>query len=235
MSVTKKVKVRFNWNASTTIQNGRHYFRNVLTKGPLSRLNFCTIPEREIGADMPVYGSYDSHFDEMLRPYIEHLNQARGLVNCPQATRLARKLCARCADFSRLSRDRVYENFSFRALVIAWLKACVLYVANGCKWERAFDDFIGWSLDYDLWCKMRFFGEAVERANSMGARIGTRGPRNLLELLPTEFTLEDAKTMRTGQGKSNADRLCEKMISQWLFRGYILQITDYSFKKNISI
>ena len=192
-SVTEKVTIRFNWNAATTIQKGRRYFSKVLTDGPISRINFCTIPEREIGADMPVYGTYDAAFDEELRPYIENLVKAQGLIDCPQAYKLAQKLKEECADFARLSQSRVYENLSFRANVIAWLKACVLYVANGCQWDKTFEDFIRWSLQYDLACKMEFFGSAIEEAQAADGLHNTRGPRNLLELLPDEFTYQQAR------------------------------------------
>lgn len=223
-SVTEKVTIRFNWNASTTIQGGQQYFRHVLTKGPISRINFCTIPEREIGADMPIYGTYDAAFDEQLRPYIERLCAARGTIDCPQAFRLAVKLKDECADFSRLSQSRVYENLSFRALVIAYLKACVLYVAHGNKWEKTMENFVRWSLQYDLWCKMRFFGDAIERANSVPLESAHRGPRNLLELLPNEFTLEDAIRVRREQGIGSEG--VKDMIRTWRNRGYIEILTD---------
>jgi hypothetical protein len=223
-SVTEKVTVRFNWNASTTIQGGQQYFRNVLTKGPISRINFCTIPEREIGADMPVYGTYDAQFDEELRPYLERLTAARGLIDCPQAFKLAKTLKNECAEFSRLSQSRVYENLSFRALVIAYLKACVLYVAHGNKWDKTMEDFIRWSLHYDLWCKMQFFGEAIEQANNEKSSAGHRGPRNLLELLPNEFTMDDALRVRREQGLSRDG--ASDMIRVWRNRGYIEERTD---------
>ena len=223
-SVTEKVMVRFNWNASTTIQNGQHYFRGVLNKGPISRINFCTIPEREIGAEMPIYGTYDSEFDEQLRPYIERLTSARGTINCPQAYRLAMKLKDECADFSRLSQSRVFENLSFRALVIAYLKACVLYVAHDYKWDKSMEDFTRWSLQYDLWCKMHFFGEAIEQANNSCQSSGRRGPRNLLELLPNEFTIDDALRVRREEGLSSKG--AREMIRAWRKRGYIEERTD---------
>ena len=231
-SVTARPQCRFNWNASTTIVKGRRFFRNVLTDGPISRINFCTIPEQEIGCEQPIYGTYDAGFDEQLRPYIENLVNARGLIDCPQAFRLAKRLQQECAEFARLSQSETYWNLSHRACVIAWLKACVLYVANGQKWESAIEDFVRWSLNYDLWCKMQFFGEDIEKANRENNRIGKRGPRNLLELLPHEFTIEDAKRVRREQGLSNEGNLCRQMISQWAFRKYVLQITDYSFVKN---
>jgi hypothetical protein len=220
-SVTEKVTIRFNWNASTTIQCGQQYFCNVLTKGPISRINFCTIPEREIGAEMPVYGTYDSQFDEQLRPYIERLTSARGLIDCPQAFRLAVKLKNECADFSRLSQSRTYENLSFRALVIAYLKACVLFVAHDYQWSRDMEAFVRWSLKYDLWCKMHFFGEAIEDANNGSRSQQRRGPRNLLELLPNEFTFDDAVAVRRQQGLSREGT--QDMIRMWRNRGYIEQ------------
>ena len=228
-SVTARPKCRFNWNACTTIQKGRRFFSRVLTDGPISRINFCTIPEVEIGAEQPIYGKYDAEFDEQLKPYIDNLTSARGLIDCPQAYKLAKKMQEECAEFARLSQDQTYWNLSHRAIVIAWLKACVLYVANGQKWEKSIEDFIKWSLDYDMYCKMAFFGEDIERANHDGERVGTRGPRNLLELLPDEFTIEDAKRARLKQGMKTDNT--GKMVSQWKSRGYILQLTVDSFKK----
>ena len=227
-SVTEKVTVRFNWNASTTIQKGRRYFSKVLTDGPISRINFCTIPEREIGADMPVYGTYDAAFDEELRPYIENLVKAQGLIDCPQAYKLAKTLKEECADFARLSQSRVYENLSFRANVIAYLKACVLFVANGCQWDKTFEDFIRWSLQYDLACKMEFFGADIEEAQTVSLR-NTRGPRNLLELLPDEFAYQEVVQVRRQAGMG--EKGTQNMLSQWMHRGYILQMTDDSFQK----
>ena len=230
-SVTARPKCRFNWNACTTIQKGRKFFSRVLTDGPISRINFCTIPEVEIGAEQPIYGKYDAEFDEQLKPYIDNLTNARGLIDCPQAYKLAKQMQEDCAEFARLSQDQTYWNLSHRAIVIAWLKACVLYVANGQKWEKSIEDFIKWSLDYDMYCKMAFFGEDIERATYDGERIGTRGPRNLLELLPDEFTIEDAKRVRQQQGMSNERSRCMNMVRTWINRGYIIQYTEYSFKK----
>jgi hypothetical protein len=232
-SVTEKVCIRFNWNAATTINKGKRYFRSVLTDGPISRINFCTIPEREIGADIPVYGSYDSQFEEELRPYIENLTKAKGSIDCQQARKLAKKLVEENAEFARLSQSRVYENLSFRATVIAWLKACVLYVANGCKWDKTIEDFCRWSLQYDMWCKMEFFGEDIENANKNdGDGSRKHGPRNLLDLLPNEFTLEDAKRVRRQVGKSNEGYRCQFMIKTWSKRGYIQQKSDNSYIKS---
>ena len=230
-SVTARPECRFNWNACTTILKGRRFFSRVLTDGPISRINFCTIPETEIGAEQPVYGQYDAAFDETLKPYIDNLLAARGLVECPQAFKLAKKLQQECAEFARLSQSEVYWNLSHRAVVIAWLKACVLYVANGQKWERSIEDFIRWSLNYDLWCKMQFFGTDIEKAtNGDDARIGSRGPRNLLELLPDEFTIEDAKRVRQQEGLNTLNTA--KMVRNWKSRGYVTQISDISFHKS---
>ena len=228
-SVTEKVCIRFNWNAATTIQKGQRYFSRVLTDGPISRINFCTIPEREIGADMPIYGTYDAQFDEELRPYIERLTRASGVVDCPQAFRLAKKLKDECAEFSRLSQSRVYENLSFRANVIAWLKGCVLFICNDYRWSKEIEDFVRWSLKYDLWCKMQFFGAAIEAANQEGEHSQKRGPRNLLELLPDEFNVHDADIVRQANGMDT--RGTRNMLSQWVHRGYLLQMTDDSFVK----
>ena len=229
-SVTEKVTIRFNWNASTTILKGQKYFRRVLTDGPISRINFCTIPEREIGAEMPVYGTYDAAFDEELRPYIECLTKAGGTVECKEAFRLAKKLKEENAEVARLSQNRVFENLSFRANVIAYLKAMVLYVAHGCRWDKTMEDFIRWSLQYDLWCKMEFFGSEIERALKEGGTETRRGPRNLLELLPETFTLMDAEQVRRKMGMS-VGKNTRNMLSQWVHRGYILQMTDDSFQK----
>ena len=231
-SVTAKVQIRFNWNAATTILKGQRYFRNVLTDGPISRINFCTIPEREIGAEQPVYGKYDSDFDEELRPYIENLTKARGLIECQPAFRLAKKLQAECADFARLSQSRVYENLSFRANVIAWLKGCVLYVASGCAWDKkTFEPFIRWSLNYDLWCKMSFFGEAIEQAQMKGEGTNRKGPANLLEQLPDIFTVEDVIKVRRQQGLGAEGTM--QMLYQWKYRKYITpnSITPNSYQK----
>ena len=218
-SVTEKVSIRFNWNASTTVSKGQRYFHSVLTDGPISRINFCTIPKREIGADMPVYGTYDSRFDEQLRPYIERLVAARGTIECPQAFRLAQRLKNECAEFARLSQSETYWNLSFRANVIAYLKACVLYVAHGYKWDKSIEEFVRWSLDYDLWCKMHFFGEAIEAAEQGGKQEKRRGPRNLLEMLPNEFTFDDAVSVRRKQGLNREGT--GAMIRTWRNRGYI--------------
>ena len=218
-SVTERVTIRFNWNASTTIQKGQRYFSKVLTDGPISRINFCTIPEREIGDEMPVYGDYDDAYREALKPYIENLNNARGLIDCPEAFQLALKLKDENAEFSRLSQDRVYENLSFRANVIAYLKACVLYVANGCKWEPEIDEFIRWSERYDLYCKMRFFGDAIKRANDTGEKSSKRGPSNMLMQLPDEFTYQQVIDLRVANGMSQKGT--SKMLGNWKDRHYI--------------
>ena len=218
-SVSERVCIRFNWNASTTIQKGQSYFRSVLTDGPISRINFCTIPEQPIGSDMPIYGTYDADFDDELHPYIERLNKARGLIECKGAKQLARKLKEECAEFARLSQSRVYENLSFRANVIAFLKAMVLFVAQGGVWDEVTEDFIRWSLQYDLWCKMRFFGNAIEEVEYAGTTNRKRGPQNLLDLLPDVFTLEEATQMRIRQGIGHGS--VGNMLATWKKRNYI--------------
>ena len=230
-SVSERVCIRFNWNASTTIQKGQSYFHSVLTDGPISRINFCTIPERPIGSEMPVYGTYDAAFDEELRPYIERLNNARGTIECRGARVLAKKLMEECADFARLSESRVYENLSFRANVIAYLKACVLYVAHGERWDKATEEFIRWSLRYDLWCKMKFFGGDIQKVDESYAAIRKNGPRNLLDLLPDEFTRDEAQQMRHRQGIRQGN--AQAMLDNWRKRGYI-EVVGEAKPKDIS-
>ena len=221
-SVTERVTIRFNWNASTTINKGIRYFSKVLTDGPISRINFCTIPEREIGAEMPVYGTYDDTFRENLKPYIEHLSMASGTINCPEAFALAQKLKEENADFARMSQDRVYENLSFRANVIAYLKACVLYVANGCQWESEIEEFVRWSEQYDLYCKMRFFRDAIVKSEQEGVKSSKRGPSNLLQLLPNEFSYQQAEQVRSDLGLDTKGT--RRMIATWVFRKYIVKV-----------
>ena len=241
-SVTERVCVRFNWNASTTIDKGQRYFAKVLTDGPLSRINFCTIPEREIGEDIPIYGTYDDEFRNSLKPYIENLSMASGLVECQEVYDLAVVLKNENAEFARTSQNRIFENFSFRANVIAYLKACVLYVANGYRWEPEMDDFIRWSERYDLYCKMRFFGDMIARENSAGEKSSKRGPENLLQLLPDIFTMPQLDAIRMEHGLNAKGT--RNVIKQWIFRGYIERISppgedgksgygysSYSFKK----
>ena len=229
-SVTERVTIRFNWNASTTIQKGQRYFSKVLTDGPISRINFCTIPEREIGEDMPVYGTYDESYREALRPYIENLNKVTGLIECKEAFQLALKLKDENAEFARLSQDRTFENLSFRANVIAYLKACVLYVANGCKWEPEIDEFIRWSEQYDLYCKMRFFGDMIAKENFMAQKSSKRGPQNLLQILPDNFTAAQLLAIRLEHGLDAKGT--DMMIRQWLHRNYIRRAYQYTGKRD---
>ena len=218
-SVTERVCVRFNWNASTTIDKGQRYFAKVLTDGPVSRINFCTIPERDIGEDIPVYGTYDEEFRHSLKPYIDNLCMASGLVECKEAFHLAEVLKDENAEFSRLSQDRVYENLSFRANVIGYLKACVLYVANGYQWEPEIEDFIRWSERYDLYCKMRFFGDAIKKAELECDQESKRGPASILGFLPEEFNYQQVEALRVEHKMSAKGTM--KMLNNWLFRGYI--------------
>ena len=221
-SITERITIRFNWNASTTVQLGQRYFSKVLTDGPISRINFCTIPEREIGAEMPVYGEYDDAFREALRPYIENLCKASGRIDCDEAFALAEKLKEENADFSRMSQNRVFENLSFRGNVIAFLKACVLYVANGCKWEPEIEEFIRWSESYDLWCKMIFFGAGIAKANEVGEKSSKRGPANLLQQLPDTFTYAQAEMVR--QQNEFGKKGTAMMLRNWVNRHYIEKI-----------
>ena len=218
-SVTERVTIRFNWNASTTIHKGIKYFKRVLTDGPVSRINFCTIPERDIGEDIPIYGTYDEEFRNSLKPYIDNLCMASGLVECKEAFHLAEVLKDENAEFSRLSQDRVYENLSFRANVIGYLKACVLYVANGYRWEPEIEDFIRWSERYDLYCKMRFFGDAIKKAELECDQESKRGPASILGFLPEEFNYQQVEALRVEHKMSAKGTM--KMLNNWLFRGYI--------------
>ena len=224
-SVCERVCIRFNWNASTTVHKGQAYFRSVVTDGPISRINFCTIPERPIGSPMPVYGTYNDEFAEKLRPFIQHLTDARGVVVCREAQKLAKELVEENADFARLSQSRVFENLSFRATVIAYLKACLLYVANGMQWDQSIEDFVRWSLHYDLWCKMKFFGQMIEDAEMTGASANPRpGPQNLLDFLPDEFTYADAEEMR--RRRQITGGTAAVMLGNWKSRGFIEQLDD---------
>ena len=239
-SVTERVTIRFNWNASTTIDKGQRYFSKVLTDGPLSRINFSTIPERDIGEDIPVYGTYDEEFRNALKPYIENLCMATGLVECEEAYKLAVVLKNENAEFARTSQNRIFENFSFRANVIAYLKACVLYVANGYRWEPEIEDFIRWSERYDLYCKMRFFGDMIAKEASAAEKSSKRGPENILQLLPDVFTEPQLEAIRLEHGlKAQGTR---NVIKQWIYRKYIVRMDSedgkngygyrsYSFKK----
>ena len=228
-SVTETVRVRFNWNASCTPKKCRDYFRRVVTDGPVSRISFSTIDRRPCGSEIPVYGTYDAAFDEELRPYIDNLVKARGLVDCPQAFKLAQKLVGENAEFARLSQNYVFENLSFRANVIAYLKACVLYVANGMKWEKSIEDFVRWSERYDLWCKLKLFGQMIYEADNEQAKTDKEfvsGPKNLLRMLPDEFTLEDYLKLRRQQGFEGDDRKrAMNAINQWVHRGYVARLT----------
>ena len=231
-SISERVCIRFNWNASTTVRKLRTYFRNVLTDGPISRINFCTIPKREIGAEIPVFGAYDEEFAEQLRPYIERLTVARGIIECAQARKLARKLVEECAEFARLSQSRVYENLSYRACVIAYLKAMVLYVAHDYRWDKSIEEFVRWSLHYDLWCKMHFFGEAIEEQEYAGEKSQHRGPQNLLDLLPEVFTREEAGMLRQRQNIRTGS--LKLMLSNWKKRGYIEIYGEEKSQKDIA-
>ena len=231
-SVTERVTIRFNWNASTTIQKGIKYFKRVLTDGPISRINFCTIPERDIGEDIPVYGTYDEEFRNALKPYIDHLCMATGLVECKEAFELAKVLKDENAEFSRLSQDRVYENLSFRANVIGYLKACVLYVANGYRWEPEIEDFIRWSERYDLYCKMRFFGDAIKKAMREGDQESKRGPSSILESLPEKFSYQQVENLRLKNDMSTKGTA--KMLRNWMRRGYIEKEKSDSVTQKLS-
>ena len=220
--------LHLNWTANTTPPKMIRYFRNVVTDGPISRLSMATIPDDEIGADCPIFGNYDESYDEQLRPYIEHLKEATGVIDCPQAKRMARRLKQECADFARLSQDQVFDNLTHRALVIAFRKGCLLYAANGMRWEKTIETFCRWSLFYDLYLKMKFWGDMIRNAEN-DVITSKRGPQSLLDFLPEEFTIEDAKKVRIKRGMDAENAV--KMVRNWKSRNYVTQISDISFKK----
>ena len=217
-----------NWNANTTTSKVMRYFKHVLTDGPISRLSLATIPEEEIGAAILPFGDYDEAYDAALKPFLENLKMATGYIDCVQARKLAKRLKDECADFARLSQDRVFDNLTHRALVHAFRKACLLYAANGMKWEKSIETFCRWSLFYDLYLKMHLFGDQIRHADD-DIQTSKRGPQSLLDFLPETFTVEDAKRVRLKHGM-DSDRT-SKMISLWKCRGYVFQISDFSFKK----
>ena len=222
--------LHLNWNANTTTAKALRYFRYVVTDGPISRLSLATIPEEELGSDIPVFGHYGKEYDERLKPFIDNLKAATGTIDCPEAKDMVRQLKRECAEFAQLSQDKVFDNLSHRALVAVFRKACLIYAANGCRWEPEIEDFCRWSLYYDLWLKMKLWGDQIRKADG-DVEVSKRGPQNLLALLPEHFTLDDAKRIRQEQGMNNDEHRCENMIRQWIFRHYVLRITDYSFKK----
>jgi len=231
-SVTASTSLHLNWNANTTITKAQRYFSHVLIDGPLSRLCLATIPEPEIGADIPVFGQYGERYDDALRPFIDNLKAATGSVRCRQALKLARELKAECAEFARLSQDRVFDNLSHRALVHAFRKACLLYAANGMKWEHAIGEFCRWSLHYDLWIKLHLWGDAIRKAEGE-KQTSKRGPRNLLEQIKTDadgvFSYQDALNVRLKADKSGEGT--QGMLYQWKSRGYIESLPDNRYKK----
>ena len=220
--------LHLNWTANTTTSKVLRYFRYVITDGPVSRLCLATIPESEIGGDIPVFGEYGNEYDEALKPYINNLKNATGVIDCPEARKLIKKLKNECADFARLSQDSVFDNLSHRALVHVFRKACLLYAANGMKWERAIEGFCRWSLFYDLYLKMMLFGDLIRQAEG-DVPTSKRGPQSLLELLPDEFTIEDAANVRRKMGMEASQ--ARHMISVWVSRRHVYQISDISFKK----
>ena len=212
-------RMRYNWVASTTPGGARKYFGRNLTDGTLNRLNISTIPQREIGADIPKFGKITEKWDARLAPYIANLEKATGHVRCPQADRLAEALDRELKDIAIATNDRTYETLSFRANVIGNRKAHVLWIANGCKWEKAIEDFVRWSVHYDLACKYRFFGELIARAEAEdNACIGRRGPVNFIVELPDPFTVDDLLRKRAELGDPTDARHAKDQIGAWLRR-----------------
>ena len=216
-SVTAMVPIRWNWNASATIERGRQFFRTALTDGTLSRLNFCTIPPQRMG-EIPVYGTYNAEYEAELRPYIERLNAASGLVECKKAEALAHALLKESAEVVMLTDDEVYEMLSHRANVIAYLKAMTLYIAHGYKWSKTIEEFVRWSKEYDLWCKMHFYGKRMQEEVEKEIIRTTPGRANMLEMLPERFTRQQLEEVRVRLGK---ERDATEQLSKWRQRGYV--------------
>ena len=220
-SVSGIAPLRWNFNASTTPPNARKFFFKMVNDGTVSRLDISTIIKADDEEDMaPVQGIYDHTFAEELKPYIDRLEAANGLITCAQAKKLAQDICAENRDAARLYESEAYRVFSYRANVIAWLKGMVLYVAHGYKWSKEIADFVRWTEQYNLWCKMLYFGQQLEKELREEMEIQRQsGPQNLLELLPDEFNKEQYRLMRQQQGRDGDG---EATLRQWVSRGHIV-------------
>ncbi|MCQ2332218.1 MAG: hypothetical protein MJZ95_03315, partial [Paludibacteraceae bacterium] len=216
-SITALLPLRWNWNASSTIEKGRDFFRNRLIDGTLSRVNFCTIINDE--SKEFKYGDYDEQYAAELKPYITNLNLCKGEVSCPQALTMAKRLQQKCTEIALQTEDVIYQEFAYRAVTIAYMKAMVLYIANDMTWDKSIDEFCEWSLDYDLWCKNYFFGEAIQDARNASRPKKQSGRVNMLTRLPDTFATADAQQMRK---QANLDTEgTSRMLRVWVHRGYI--------------
>jgi len=216
-SITALLPLRWNWNASSTVEKGRDFFSNRLIDGTLSRVNFCTI----ISDDSKEfkYGTYDEQYAADLKPYISNLTLCKGEVNCPQALSMAKRLQQKCTELALQTEDVIYQEFAYRAVTIAYMKAMVLYIAQDMTWDKTIDEFCEWSLDYDLWCKNYFFGDAIQSARDSSNNKVRLGKGNLLLSLPDLFSADDAKEVRKNAGKDVGKTA--HMLAVWTFRGYI--------------
>ena len=215
-SVSACPQMRMNYNASTTVQRGQQFYRPMIADGTLSRLSFSTIITYR-GMAMPVHGIYDEQHAEAIKPYVDRLNAAKGIIDLPQAQRLIQRMDKEAKDTAWLCDDEVYEKLGYRAVVSAWLRAMVLYIAEG-KWSKEIENFAMWSMKYDMWCKMHFFNEMMHQQMA-GEVVRTRGPKNMLDQLQETFTFEDAQNQRIRERKKNANP--NQMLCMWELRGYI--------------
>ena len=217
-SVTARVPLRWNFVVSSTQDNAVTFFGKHIANGTFSRLNLCTIVEDKT-IDFPVFGKYDDHLRSRLAPYLQLLDEAQGLIVCPQAKRLCKELALEAKDRAALMDNDSYEQISRRAVVIAFRKSCILYVMNGMRWSKEIEDFIRWSFNYDMWCKMRLFGQAMESQLEKERAVVNPGTPNMLDMLPDRFTRDQLKTLRRQLGKKENPK---DQLAQWTRRGLIL-------------
>ena len=217
-SVTARVPLRWNFVVSSTQDNAVTFFGKHIANGTFSRLNLCTIVEDKT-IDFPVFGKYDDHLRSRLAPYLQLLDEAQGLIVCPQAKRLCKELALEAKDRAALMDNDSYEKISRRAVVIAFRKSCILYVMNGMRWSKEIEDFIRWSFNYDMWCKMRLFGQAMESQLEKERAVVNPGTPNMLDMLPDRFTRDQLKTLRRQLGKKENPK---DQLAQWTRRGLIL-------------
>lgn len=218
-SITARAPIRWCWNASTTPASAMRFFRKNVNDGTVSRLNFCTIPEIEDNGEIPIYKRYDEKYEMQLMPYMQMLDAANGLIVCQPAKKLARELCKLAVDRAILCDDEGYRIMARRAAVIAFRKACILYVMHGYKWSREIEDFCRWSFDYDMWVKMSLFSESLGEDLDKEKQVIRGGLPNMLDQLQDTFTRDDVYHLRVIMGKKNPNP--KDQIAQWKKRGFI--------------
>ena len=218
-SVSGIAPLRWNFNASTTPPNARKFFSKMVNDGTVSRLDVSTIIRNDDDDTAPILGIYDHAFATELKPYLDRLEAASGMIECPQALRLSMEMKKENHEAAQLYDSEAYKVLSYRANVIAWLKGMVLYVVQGYRWDKTIADFVRWSQQYNLWCKMLYFGQQLEKELREEVEIQRQSrPQNLLELLPDEFTREQYRQMRQTQGKAGEG---DGTLRVWVNRGYI--------------